>query len=83
MKIKCVKCFKTVSINSRFKIFEFLKKNKKEVSVSDLVNLTALKQPTVTFHLNKLAQSGLIKKRKAGRMVYCKAIANCPTCPLN
>ncbi len=83
MKIRCAKCFKSVGVTSRFRIFEYLKKEKGEVTVSELVNLVMLSQPTVTFHVNKLAQVGLVSKRKEGREVYCRVAQLCVhDCPL-
>ena len=63
MKYGCINCFKLLSTKQRFNIFEFLKKRGKlKTTISDLVKLTKLRQPTVTFHVNKLAKKGIVKK---------------------
>ena len=81
MKVICCACFRTLSTRQRFKIFEFLKK-KPKVNVTTLVNLTGLRQPTVSFHINQLLKRGIIKKYKDGRNVYCQVIQKCRSCPL-
>jgi DNA-binding transcriptional ArsR family regulator len=83
MNQKCVKCFKSVSEKTRFDILEFIKKAKKGVNVSKLVEFTKLRQPTVTFHINKLAEVGLIEKKRVGREVICSMKTPlCAGCPL-
>lgn len=80
---KCVKCFKAVSEKTRFDILEFIKKARKGVNVTKLVELTKLRQPTVTFHINKLSEVGLITKQRVGREVLCKIKSPlCAGCPL-
>lgn len=72
-----------MSVLSRFKILEHLKHAKKAETVSSLVELTGLKQPTVTFHINRLVTCGLLKKHKSGRIVYCQTNdKHCASCPL-
>lgn len=83
MKYDCINCFKILSTKNRFKIFEFLKKKRgQRTNVSSLVKLTSLRQPTVTFHINKLAKRGLVKKHKVGREVYCQIHKKCDDCSL-
>lgn len=83
MQQKCVKCFKSVSEETRFKILEFIKKAKKGVNISKLVEFTKLRQPTVTFHINNLEKVGLIEKKRVGREVICSMkIPLCVGCPL-
>ena len=83
MKYGCLNCFKTLSTRKRFLIFDFLKKKKrKKFNLNFLVKLTGLRQPTVTFHVNKLVKRGLVKKIKVGREVYCQAHKKCDDCPL-
>lgn len=80
---RCVKCFKSVSEETRFNILEFLKKAKKGVNIARLVELTKLRQPTVTFHINKMAEVGLVEKKRVGREVICKMKSPlCAGCPL-
>ena len=81
MKAKCAKCFKVIGTPARLTIFMAIVDGKK-YDVSDLVKMTGLKQPTVTFHLNQLAKAGLVKKTKEGRNVYTTVTKLCDGCPL-
>lgn len=78
---KCRGCLKLLSVEKRFDIFNYLLSNKEGVKVNDLVELTGLKQPTVTFHVNKLSRRGLVKKIKQGRDVICFLNIRCTDCP--
>jgi len=80
MKSHCRHCFITVSDPSRIFIVEFLKKIKREITVSEVVGELSLRQPTVTFHINKLVDIGLIRKRKRGREVLLKLQKYSPKC---
>ncbi|MFC1711341.1 winged helix-turn-helix domain-containing protein [Patescibacteria group bacterium] len=83
MKYGCINCFKILSTKKRFNIFQYLKEKKgQKVNISSLVKLTKLRQPTVTFHVNKLAKKGIVKKYKAGREVFCQVHKKCDNCPL-
>ncbi len=82
MRLNCVSCYKLLSTTQRYRIFEYLRQGKKKMTVSALVKMTALKQPTVTFHIDELAKRGLLKKVKVGRNVYCRATRRCARCPL-
>lgn len=82
MKDRCIVCFKTLSVDTRFKIFEYLKKQEKKVNISSLVRLVSLRQPTVSFHVDQLTKCGLIKKYKSGREVFCKINQRCDNCPV-
>ena len=81
MKKNCFNCFKTIAVKTRFQIFNFLK-NHPRVTVNNLVKLTSLRQPTVTFHINQLSKKGLLKKSKVGRFVFCQLHQRCHPCPL-
>ncbi|QPK83414.1 winged helix-turn-helix transcriptional regulator [Corynebacterium qintianiae] len=39
------------------------------ISVSELTELVRLSQPTVSYHLKKLTEAGLLQKHRAGRTV--------------
>lgn len=82
MKDKCAKCFKAVGTPARLKIFMSLQKNSGKIDVTNLVKLTKLRQPTVTFHINALVKVGLVKKVKEGRNVYLTLAPHCADCPL-
>ncbi|OGG17343.1 hypothetical protein A3D78_01635 [Candidatus Gottesmanbacteria bacterium RIFCSPHIGHO2_02_FULL_39_14] len=72
----------TASDQSRLFILEYLKKLDREATVTEVVKKLTLRQPTVTFHINKLAGVGLINKRKIGRQVLLKAHPRTIRCKL-
>ncbi len=45
-----------------------------EASVSDLVGLFSLRQPTISSHLKVLKSAGLISRRKEAQMRPCKLV---------
>jgi DNA-binding transcriptional ArsR family regulator len=71
-----------MAVKTRFKIFNFLLDKKEGVGISQLVSLTGLRQPTVTFHINQMVKKGIIKKKKLGRDVVCSPSIKCTSCPL-
>ncbi|OGG03396.1 hypothetical protein A2W14_07515 [Candidatus Gottesmanbacteria bacterium RBG_16_37_8] len=86
INLRCRKCLITASDSSRLFILEYLKKIDREATVNEVVKKLTLRQPTVTFHINKLASVGLIKKRKTGRQVFLKAhlrSSGCSQCILH
>lgn len=85
MKTHCLECLSSVTDASRLSIIDYLKKSKNEVTVSEVVNHLHLRQPTVTFHINKLVKAGLITKRRNGRQAYLKLhyySHRCSACPV-
>ena len=56
--------FQALGNESRLKIVGVLAQG--ETSVSDLATLVGLKEPTVSHHLSKLSQVGLVSKRVEG-----------------
>jgi len=81
----CLDFFRALAVQTRFTIFHYLKTNSHKINITELVKFLRLSQPTITFHVNKLVQVGLIKKHKVGRNIYCK-IENhhaCEDCPLS
>jgi ArsR family transcriptional regulator, arsenate/arsenite/antimonite-responsive transcriptional repressor len=75
-KIKCVNCFKSLGIPSRIEIYSYLR-NKNEASVSELVKVVNLSQPTVSYHLKEMRELGLLSQRKSGKEVYYRINPNC------
>ena len=65
----CTKCFNTLGIPSRMKIYRFLR-DKGENTVGAVVEIAKLTQPTVSYHLKAMRDSGLLKSRKSGKEVY-------------
>ena len=49
----CTKCFNTLGIDSRMKIYRFLKE-KGENTVTAVVEVVKLTQPTVSYHLKEM-----------------------------
>jgi DNA-binding transcriptional ArsR family regulator len=72
----CQGCFSSLGIKSRYQIYEFLKNSKK--SVSEIVEFIGLKQPTVTYHLKQMEETGLLKSSKEGHFVYYQISHFCP-----
>lgn len=82
MKLQCRKCFEILSVETRFKIFNFLKDRSEGASISELVELTKLRQPTITFHVNAMEENGLLLKKRIGKEVICVLKQSCDECPL-
>lgn len=73
----CQGCFSSLGIDSRYKIYELLK-NGVNLSVSELAKKLGLKQPTVTYHLKQMEETGLLKSSKKGHFVYYQVNEVCP-----
>jgi len=76
MNKKCLACFKTISDDSRAKIYEFVQGGKSK-TVSQVVAHFKLTQPTVSYHLTELSKTGLLKRVKKGREVFYEAPCTC------
>lgn len=66
--------FKVLAHESRLKLLGFLAEQ--EYSVSQLSQLLALKDPTVSHHLSKLAELGLVSMRQEGTTHYYRLDTN-------
>lgn len=77
MKDLCLGCFKNLSTGSRFKIYEYIK-NHKDVCVTDITQFTKLKQPTVSYHLKEMEDSGLVNRVAEGKKVFVTINKKCP-----
>lgn len=62
----CVHCYKLASDEGRHKILSLL--SKKPRTVSELTERLHVKQPTVTHHLRRLADAGLVRMSREGRV---------------
>ena len=51
------------------KIYKYLKETGKH-TVSEIVEIAKLKQPTVSYHLNTMKEAGLLDSEKQGKKVY-------------
>lgn len=73
----CQGCFSSLGIDSRYKIYEILK-NGVNLSVTEIAEKIGLKQPTVTYHLKQMEETGLLKSFKKGHFVYYEVNEVCP-----
>ncbi|MCA1838938.1 MAG: ArsR/SmtB family transcription factor [Actinomycetota bacterium] len=62
--------FKAMSDPHRVKIVNLLLNSDEPVCVCDLTEALQLAQPTVSFHLKKLTQVGLIERHQRGTWAY-------------
>jgi len=81
LKDICANCFRSLGVPSRMKIYTYLQE-KKTASVSELVNVVALKQPTVSYHLKEMEATGLLTSKKVGKEVYYQVGSGCKNCIL-
>ncbi len=65
-----LKIFKALCDETRLKIVEFLLNGEK--CVCEIVPLTGRTQSTVSVHLSKLENLGIVESRKEGKSVYYK-----------
>lgn len=72
----CSACFKALSVPSRLKIYTYLAKNK-SATVSEIVEVVGLKQPTVSYHLKEMENLGMIDHVKKGKEVFYSLDAKC------
>jgi len=75
--VHCNHCFINLAVSSRMQIFVFLKKNGKK-SVSEIVDQTSLSQPTISYHLKNMEESGLLSKQRIGKEIYYSVNKDCP-----
>jgi ArsR family transcriptional regulator len=77
-KTPCTKCFGSLGIDSRMKIYKFLKKSGKS-TVTGVVDMVGLTQPTVSYHLKEMKDAGLLNSSKAGKEVFYSVNKDCLT----
>lgn len=66
------KCLAELGNNHRLAIFRYLVKAGKEGAiVGDIQNVLQLPGSTLNHHLTRMANVGLIKQEKNGRMIKC------------
>ena len=63
----CPECFKAVGVKSRYKLICCLGKVRKGATVTELTDALALRQPTVTHHLNILKSIDAVQVEERGR----------------
>lgn len=76
-KKACVHCFKSLGVPAKYEIYKYLVKTPK-ATVSELVKLVGLTQPTVSYHLKDMAENGLLHSEKVGKEVFYSLDKNCP-----
>lgn len=60
-------------------IYNFLNEEEgKEASVTEIVDIVGLTQPTISYHLQEMKHNGLLKSRKAGKEVFYSVNTICP-----
>jgi ArsR family transcriptional regulator len=77
-EINCVDFCKALSDPTRQKILELLLTEEK--TVSDIVAIFDLSQPTISHHLEMLSRYGLLVSRKDGKQVYYRTDQAKVTC---
>ncbi len=61
-------CFKALADDSRIKIFNMIKS--KERCACELLKHLACTQPTLSYHMKIMTDSGLVVSRKSGKSTY-------------
>ena len=74
--VSCTKCFGSLGVDSRMKIYKFLK-DKGKSTVSSVVKYVGLTQPTVSYHLKGMRDAGLLESYKAGKEVFYSIKSGC------
>jgi len=64
----CPECFSLISVSTRAKIIQQLKR--KPSKVSKIKSHFSLTQPTISHHLRILEKMGIVFSRKKGREIY-------------
>jgi ArsR family transcriptional regulator len=62
--------FKALSDPTRVRIVNLLARNPEAVCVCELTPVVGLSQPTVSHHLKKLVQAGLLQREQRGVWAY-------------
>lgn len=65
--------FKAMADRTRRRVLGLL--SREELSVSELVALLRMPQPTISRHLKVLRDANLVSDRKSGQTVYCSLVA--------
>lgn len=77
LKTWCPKCFKALSTKVGSRIVNLLMDGA-EHPAGEIVSHFKLTQPTISYHLQKLADSGILKSRSHGRLVLYGLNKDCP-----
>lgn len=82
LKEMCTNCFKVLGVPSRMRLYMYLKGKQDKSSVSELVGISGLTQPTVSYHLKEMEHVGILTSNKVGKEVYYKVGGGCESCLL-
>jgi DNA-binding transcriptional ArsR family regulator len=66
-----VEAFKALAHLTRLQVFFFVVRSKRDVTVGEIQEALGVPGPTLSHHLDQLCRSGLIRRRRAERFVYC------------
>ncbi len=77
MKSLCTYCFRNLGVGSRLRIYNYLAENDSK-NVTDITDYIGLKQPTVSYHLKEMLDSGLLEREGRGKEVFYSARKLCP-----
>ena len=72
----CVTCFNALGVGSRMVIYKYLRQHGK-AGVAAMVEHVGLTQPTVSYHLNEMKNSGILESTRDGKEVYYKISDAC------
>lgn len=75
--VHCNHCFSNLAVDSRMKIFIFLKDHG-EKTVTEIVEHFSLSQPTISYHLKSMQEAGLLTKHRIGKEIYYGVKKDCP-----
>ncbi len=62
--------FKALADPSRVRVVNLLATSQEAVCVCDLVELLGVSQPTVSFHMKKLVDAGLLEREQRGAWAF-------------
>ena len=75
-KSPCTKCLDILGVDSRMRIYEFLK-GKGKKTVTEIVKIAELTQPTVSYHLKAMKDAGLLLSERKGKEIYYYVNEDC------
>ncbi len=73
----CTFCFRNLGVGTRLKMYEYIAVNGPK-NVSEITEFIGLRQPTVSYHLKEMYESGLLSKTQKGKSVYYSVNSVCP-----
>ena len=73
----CTFCFRNLGVGTRLKMYKYLVDNGPK-NVSEITEFIGLRQPTVSYHLKEMHDSGLLSKEQKGKAVYYSVNSVCP-----